>query len=152
MKLTSSMCCRARRAPRSDRWKRILVGAVGAAALAGACAPEDEDREAPDTESYAADTNPPQELNGCSDKCPETDVEYDTLDEIPECDSTLHTEDITRCAVALACYLGRSPTKLEFLEALGELSESGGILATTRCLAATLSTQQIPDPEFGADG
>jgi len=106
----------------------------------------------------ASDARAPDDMKpdggGCSPLCG-TYAKVDSLSKLPSCASQIGgrmtSESVVSCVSNLACYLGRNPTKAEFLQAMGQ-GTSREALGFLTCLQSTESVQTLPDPVAGPDG
>jgi hypothetical protein len=128
-------------------WSAALSVVVGATALVtllvqAACSTDDVS-EAPARLSSAAKTEGGGDAGACSPNCKALDP-VTSLNELPGCARASTTANVVECAGNLACYLGRNPTKMEFLLAMG--LGNVDVLRERICLPRSDSTQPIPEP------
>lgn len=105
---------------------------------------------------------PPREVNGCSTKCPTYDETYSKMSRIPACLALASSNQpssalLAKCAGALACYLGKKPTKMQILDAIGLFNNEQGFgpakhIKIIKCLGDSDSSQNITPPTITPDG
>ncbi len=145
--------------------KALVPAIIVGTGLLAACFEEGDDAPEQGKDAKGVEVAPAPRVvaakgtSTCSSQCPANAAPLASPADAPGCAATYGensgatpTKDIVACLTNLACALGRNPTKVEALAALGVNSPKSMLGASVQCSAASESGQPIPDPLSLPDG